>query len=106
MLQIKTIMQDDPDVFDGHVNAALLEGWHLERRYYSPNPHFHFCAELERVVIAPHERNCDNCLYSAQDGGEPCDSCEQVDGMPNHWEPEVGAIVMVPLSKREEADTP
>lgn len=104
MLQIKTIMRDNPIDFDDKVNQALIEGWQLTKRSYNPGVPHCFYAELEREIIAPHERNCENCLYCAQNGGEPCDSCEHVDGMPDKWEPQAGAFVMVPWNIRKEED--
>ena len=96
MLQIKTILHSDPAVFDEYVNRALLEGWNLVKRDTLTNGNF--CAELELEVIAPDEHDCSTCLYSAQNGGEPCDSCD--DQIWDKWEPQEGAIVMVPLSER------
>lgn len=100
MLQIKTIMHNSPSTFDEYVNSAILDGWQLVKRHYAPNTSFYFCAELEREVVAPHEHNCSTCLYYEQNGGEPCDSCDVETW--DKWEPQEGAIVMVPLYKREE----
>lgn len=106
MVIIKTIVNFDLDdymIFDQRVNEALLDGWTLTKRERvdtpeSPSRYGYLYAEMEREVVAPHEHNCSTCLYSDQDGGEPCDSCDEETW--NKWEPQEGAIVMVPLTKR------
>lgn len=100
MLQIKTITTNGDAYFDEEVNRALFEGWQLTHRGVLPDGRLH--AELEMEVITPNERNCSTCLYGAQNGGEPCDSCDEQTW--DKWEPQEGAVVMVPLSKREEAE--
>lgn len=101
MLQIKTIVHfglEDSIFFDQKVNDALWSGWKLTKRERvstpeSPSRYGYLYAEMEREVIATHERSCDNCLYSEQNGGEPCDSCENVQGAPSNWEPMAGVVL-------------
>lgn len=96
MLQIKTIVDTDSNNFDTRVNGNIGIGYQLTKRYYVPT--LGWCAEMEREVVAPHEHNCSTCRYGDQDGGEPCDSCAAETW--DQWEPQEGAIVMVPLTKR------
>ena len=87
MLQIKTIRNrlDNAKSFDKEVNTALAIGWTLTRREVlqpmaqseNTTTHIMLYAELERVIITEDERCCDNCKYGLQDGGEPCDSCDE-----------------------------
>ena len=74
MLQIKTVRRADPCEFDEAVNAALLEGWVLTRRFIAPD---HFIAEMEKEIITTAERDCDNCEYGdlAENSG-PCKTCQ------------------------------
>ena len=74
MLQIKTVKETNPETFDEKVNAALAEGWTLTRRLTGAAD---FVAELEREVITEAERCCENCRFWEQDGGEPCDNCDE-----------------------------
>lgn len=96
MLQIKTITirLDNAGDFDKRVNAALEEGWRLTRReVLQPKAqgatfvHIMLYAELEKVIITEKERDCGNCRYGDQDGGEPCDSCVITrNNPPTKWE--------------------
>lgn len=96
MLQIKTIRNrfDNAEHFDAEVNAALGEGWRLTKReVIQPQAqgggkfaHTMLYAELERVCLAETERDCGNCRYGDQDGGEPCDSCNVEVTPPTNWE--------------------
>ena len=73
MLQIKTIKEKDPYVFDSYVNEALRDGWTLARRLTGPND---FVAELEKEIVTEAERCCENCRYfSLHCDLEPCVSC-------------------------------
>lgn len=73
MLQIKTIRRSGPEDFDKEVNAALLDGWELGKRYLSD---VGFVAELERGVITEGEKCCENCKhYTNSAEAEPCVSC-------------------------------
>ena len=103
MLQIKTITAFNTEDFDKKVNEAMLEGWRLTKRERTDTPssikdYYFLYAELERDVITLNEIGCENCRYSEQIGGEPCDSCDP-DAW-DKWEPKEGAIVMVPLNTR------
>ena len=81
MLQIKTIKEPDPNVFDDTVNRALAEGWTLARRLTGPTD---FVAELEKVVITEDERTCENCRHQFElPDREPCLSCS---GNCSNWE--------------------
>ena len=86
MLQIKTIMRQNPEIFDKEVNEALAEGWHIVRRLANREG---FIAEMEKEVISVKERGCENCKYTDQSGHtEPCTECEDLpQGYPNKWEP-------------------
>lgn len=90
MLQIKTIKKrlDYAAAFDEEVNAALSDGWQLTKReVLHPGQeyvYFSLYAELERVIITEDERDCTNCRYGAQNGGEPCDSCDE--NLNDKWE--------------------
>lgn len=80
MLQIKTIRRADPCEFDEAVNAALLEGWQLTRRFIGPDS---FIAEMEQVIITEAEKCCDNCKYcDCSADAPPCRGCEDA----SHWE--------------------
>lgn len=85
MLQIKTVYDRDPDIFDKKVNAALKEGWTLSRRTFDPQG---FLAELERVVITEAERGCENCKHcDLGPNAEPCRSCNDgPNNYPTNWE--------------------
>lgn len=97
MLEIRTIVSGESGVFDDKVNDAIREGWQLNKRDADLHSGV-FYAELEREVIYAHERDCHNCYYCNQEGGEPCDSCDPETS--NKWEPKEGAIAMVYLEKR------
>ncbi len=74
MKQIKTIAEQNTQVFDDTVNLALEQGWGLVRRYYTPDNYF--VAELEREIITEAERTCENCRYRDNDPRiEPCPNC-------------------------------
>lgn len=86
MLQIKTIMEQNPETFDREVNKALAEGWRIVRRLANREG---FIAEMEKVVITEKERTCDNCKHcDLPSVVGPCDTCEDVpNGYPTKWEP-------------------
>ena len=80
MKQIKTIRRAAPEDFDEEVNAALLDGWTLGKRYLSD---VGFVAELEREEITEAEKCCENCKYcEATPEDIPCRNC--IDA--SHWE--------------------
>ena len=81
MLQIKTIREKDPYVFDSYVNEALREGWTLARRLTSPDC---FIAEMEKEVITEAEQCCENCKHKhVSPEREPCLSCSETG---SEWE--------------------
>lgn len=83
MKQIKTIADKSQIGFDRQVNEALVNGWELVKRYYTPD--FYFVAEMETEVITEEERCCENCKYFEQSSqSEPCLSCSEV---ADKWEP-------------------
>ena len=86
MLQIKTIMIQNPELFDMAVNEALAEGWHIVRRLANREG---FIAEMQKVVITEKERTCDNCKHcDLPSDADPCHACEDgKDGYPTGWEP-------------------
>ena len=62
MLEVKTIVNEEPELFDEAVNEALAEGWELVRRdvlppYEGQTARWNRClyAELERVTEAEEE---------------------------------------------------
>lgn len=58
MLEIKTIIKNQPCAFDKALNTAILEGWELTRRecYITGSDRaMTFYAELERFVDDPEE---------------------------------------------------
>lgn len=74
MKQIKTIYEGDPKKFDDKVNAAISEGWSLEKRTLNQ---YGFIAELEREIITDAEQTCENCRYPRTlPGAEPCLHCD------------------------------
>ena len=86
MKQIKTIFEGEPVKFDEQVNAALAEGWSLEKRALHE---YGFVAEMEREIITEYEKTCGNCKYSSRPPeAEPCRSCDPENGT-CHWEAEV-----------------
>lgn len=98
MLEIKTIKKRlaDADVFDREVNIALREGWQLTKREVLHPGNEFVCfslyAELERQVVTKNERNCGNCLYCDQDGGDPCNTCDV--NTNDAWEPGKGVVAV------------
>ncbi len=77
MLQIKTILKDNPDQFDQEVNAALQEGWTLNKRYLSE---FGFVAEMSKETITEDEKCCENCKHENKEPNiEPCRFCNDAD---------------------------
>lgn len=73
MLQIKTIKEKDPYIFDSYVNEALRDGWTLSRRLTGPTD---FVAELEKEVLTDDEKSCENCKHRQKAAiMEPCLSC-------------------------------
>lgn len=89
MLQIKTIVDDidHSEKFDAAVNDAQAEGWTLTKRnVLNSSLCILLYAELEKVIITEAERDCGNCRYGDQDGGEPCDSCNVEVTPPTNWE--------------------
>lgn len=94
MLQIKTIALpvDVAALFDEKVNAAIAEGWVLNRRdvvlpHNSDTKTFLY-AELSKVVITEKERCCENCKYGDEDPNHStCRNCEDgPNGYPTNWE--------------------
>lgn len=75
MLQIKTIKEKDPYIFDSYVNEALRDGWTLARRLTGQTD---FVAELEKETITEDEKTCENCRYSHLTAdNEPCARCSE-----------------------------
>jgi hypothetical protein len=85
MKQIKTIAEKSTQKFDDTVNLALLQGWGLVRRYYTPDNFF--VAELERedeTEPEPGKKSCENCRHVQSDPyGVPCNQCL----LYGKWEP-------------------
>ena len=95
MLEIKTILEKNSEIFDGEVNAALAEGWELVRREIFPGHYLY--AELERITEAEEEeepeddglaewvvsRNpsapyrCNKCGHSTATPASRCPGCER-----------------------------
>lgn len=77
MLQIMTIKEQDPVVFDNTVNAALADGWKLVRRTSIVALGF-FLAELEKETITEDEKTCESCKHhDIHPEYEPCASCSE-----------------------------
>ncbi len=78
MKQIKTIYEGSPEKFDEQVNAAIAEGWTLDKRGLNQ---YGFIAELEREIVTEEEQTCENCKhYNKPAGAEPCISCTPEEG--------------------------
>ena len=99
MTEIYTILKPigDCEEFDERVNEALRDGWVLTRRDILPP--FEGPTRLwERVLYAELEREstpcpslleacCETCKhFGRSDRDEPCRSCEDQNGIPDHWE--------------------
>lgn len=85
MIQIKTIMEQNPEKFDKRVNEALAEGWYIVRRLAN---HDGFIAEMETQILTEKERTCENCKYHGFDPNwGPCLDCEDGEVYPSNWEP-------------------
>lgn len=102
MLEIKTITENYPPIFDRAVNEAIAEGWDLVRRecfITGPDRATTFYAELERVIEEPEEeeedystdhaewvltrnpRNpyrCSACGYTANHPWPTCPGCDRI----------------------------
>lgn len=83
MKQIKTIYEGSPEKFDEKVNAAIADGWNLEKRGMNQ---YSFIAELEREIITEDEKTCANCKHTnVAPGREPCVNCDPENGT-CYWE--------------------
>lgn len=97
MKQIKTIKAPlcKSEDFDKEVNAALREGWALEKRHIIPGQYHgdlpQLVAELEAEGLMDCEPCCENCAFEAfEPGVGPCRECEDA----SHWNPGEGYIVI------------
>lgn len=107
MLEIKTITENYPSLFDRAVNEALEDGWELVRRecfITGSDRATTFYAELERIVDEPEEEEeleeddgtaewklsrdplypfrCTACGSKSQDALRNCPHCKRIMVMP------------------------
>lgn len=106
MLEIKTITENYPSLFDRAVNEALEDGWELVRRecfITGSDRATTFYAELERIVEEPededeleddgtaewklsrdplHPFRCTACGCKSQDALRTCPHCKRIMVMP------------------------
>lgn len=97
MKQIKTIKAPlcKSEDFDKEVNAALREGWALEKRHIIPGQYHgdlpQLVAELEADGLVEEMIGCETCVYCDYDPHEaPCHACENA----NNWQPSEGNVLV------------